>query len=83
MTKSDTSELNDESNVNKEDTNDDFLSVVDAINKKLDSTSECPDEINEKRISKRERRHLINDTNESKRQKLAKVIDYATIVDID
>lgn len=85
ITKSDTSEISDESNVNKEDTNDDFLSVVDAINKKLDSTSECPEEINEKRISKRERRHLINDTsiNESKRQKLAKVIDYATIVDID
>ena len=85
ITKSDTSEISDESNVNKEDTNDDFLSVVDAINKKLDSTSECPEEINEKRISKRERRHLINDTslNESKRQKLAKVIDYETIVDID
>lgn len=88
ITKNDISDIDDVNNLNKDEaynTSDDFLSVVDAINKELDTSKGYPEENNEKRFSKRERRNLINDAgfNESKRQKLTRKIDYTSVVDID
>ena len=84
ITKNDISDLDDVNDLNKDEANstsDDFLSVVDAINKELDTSKGNPKENNEKRFSKRERRNLNNDAgfNESKRQKL----HYTSVVDID
>ena len=88
ITKNDISDLDDVNDLNKDEaynTSDDFLSVVDAINKELDTSKGYLDENIEKRFSQRERRNLIHDGgfNESKRQRLTKKVDYTSVVDID
>ena len=88
VTKNNISDLDDVNDLNKNEaynTSDDFLSVVDAINKELDTSKRYLDENIDKRFSKRERRNLIHDVgfNESKRKKLTRKMDYTSVVDID
>ena len=88
VTKNNISDLDDVNDLNKNEaynTSDDFLSVVNAINKELDTSKGYLGENIEKKFSKRERRNLIHDVgfNESKRQRLTRKMDYTSIVDID
>ena len=62
VTKNNISDLDDVNDLNKNEaynTSDDFLSVVDAINKELDTSKRYLDENIDKRFSKRERKNLI------------------------